>query len=114
MNLYVIPAFLLLSIMVVAMVIISGAMRRFIEGDFKNILRWLRTCLWYTTFSYIILVTSDLFQPSGVLREVMTFVMYISMAIVGYCILKAAVLINEFSKGYGFATMLDRIVKKKR
>jgi len=114
MALESVPAGLLLVVMIVAMSMITVSMRRFIEGDFKRILHWLRNCLWFTTIGYGIFVVREFGAVSGSLGDILIWVIYACMLVVGFCILKAAMLINAFTKSYGFATMMDQLVVKKK
>jgi hypothetical protein len=103
MILYTIPAVLSLLIIAAAVLIITIAMRRFLKGEFRQILKWLVMSFWFMALPYSLFVFREIRGDQCMAYDEISWVIYICMVIVGLGILKAAMLLNKFSKVYGFA-----------
>jgi putative effector of murein hydrolase LrgA (UPF0299 family) len=109
MTLYTIPAVASLAIIGFAVLLITLAARKFMEGDFKKILTWLLVGMWFMALPYTLFIARELLGECEV-HEAISWAIYLCMIVVGLCILRASMLLYNFSKEYGFA---DFAKKKK-
>ena len=100
---YTVPAVLSLLIIAAAVAIITIATRRFLKGEFRQILNWLVVSFWFMAIPYSLFVFREIMGDNCMAYEEISWVIYVCMVIVGLGILKAAMLLNKFSKVYGFA-----------
>lgn len=98
---YTVPAVLSYMIIVASVVLITISTRRFLEGEFKDILKWLLAGFWFMALPYTLFIIREIMSPS--VNISISWAIYVCMVVVGLCILKAALLLDKFSRVYGFA-----------
>jgi hypothetical protein len=100
---YTVPAVLSLLIIAAAVLIITIATRRFLKGEFRQILNWLVFSFWFMALPYTLFVFREIQGENCMAYDEISWIIYICMVIVGLGIFRAAMLLNRFSKVYGFA-----------
>ena len=98
---YEIVALVSLLIIGFSVLLMTLAAKKFVKGEFKSILTWLLIGMWFMAFPYTLFIWREVTGTFGDLA--ISWVIYVSMVIVGVCIFKAAKNLYEFSKSYGFA-----------
>jgi len=98
---YTVTAVVSYGIIILAVALMTLATKRFLSGEFKEILKWLLIGLWFMAIPYTLFIYREIVEPSENLN--ISWMIYACMVIVGLCILKSARLLDNFSKVYGFA-----------
>lgn len=104
-NQMVIIPFLLgmasLSMILSAVIIMTISYHRFLKSEFKKILKWLLFALYSMAVPYTLFMMREMI-PLGYVNEIISWVIFFFMIIMALCLVKASLILNQFSKTVGF------------
>ena len=99
------------SVVLIAVIIMTGAYRRFLNGKFKEMLGWILLAFWFMAVPY----TSFVLRDTGLLidyeHEISLFI-YFCMTITSICLILGAIKLANYSKVFGFADVKAKFEKK--
>lgn len=106
-------AFLSWAIVLIAVILMTGAYRKFLDGQLKSILRWIILAMWFMAVPYTIFILRDAHFLDG-LGEEISYIIYGFMIITSIFLIKGALSLVEFSNVFGFADLKKRFIEKKK
>ena len=101
------------ALVVIAVILMTGAYRKFLGGQFKSMLGWILLGLWFMAVPY----TAFILQDAGFLDafgEKISYFIYIFMILVALFLVKGALSLVEFSKVYGFADVKEKMEEMRK
>jgi len=111
MAMYALLTAIFWVILTEAIVIITLSARRFVKGEFKDVLRWLIIGLWLMCFGYTFFLIREIREPETFWEA--QWATYLLMSVSAVYILKAAMLLQKFSKLYGFSDLDSKKMDKR-
>jgi hypothetical protein len=104
------------SLVLIAVILMSGAYRKFLKGKFKSMLRWILLSFWFMAVPYTAFVLRDGHYLEEFSEDQIGFFIYFFMIISSIFLIKGAFALVEFSNVFGFADLKHKMstAKKKK
>lgn len=84
-------------------IVLSGAARRFIKGEFKDFINWIIAAAVCFVFGSLLLLLHAAFITNPYYSYMFLIVAGFSLVLTSICFIEAALLLHGISKVYGFA-----------
>lgn len=110
MHEFLFLAILSWALVLIAVILMSGSYRRFLDGSLKSMLRWILIGLWFMAVPYTAFILRDAHYFEGMDDEISYFI-YFTMIITAIFLIIGAYKLHLFSKVYGFADTKKRMHK---
>ncbi len=94
------------SVVLIAVIIMTGAYRRFLDGKFKKMLGWILLAFWFMAVPYTAFVLRDTDWLIDYEHEISLFI-YAFMTITSFCLILGAMKLADYSKVFGFADVKE-------
>ncbi|VVC03820.1 Uncharacterised protein [Candidatus Bilamarchaeum dharawalense] len=102
-ELYIILAVISLLLVLVAVVLMTMAVRRFVKGELRSFLTWMLIGFWLMAIPYSLFIIREVYVISGEQSSLVSLIIYACMCVVALCVLRASFILDKFSKVFGFA-----------
>jgi len=99
------------SVVLIAVIIMTGAYRRFLGGKFKELLGWILLAFWFMAVPYTAFVLRDTDWLIDYEHEISLFI-YFCMTITSIFLAVGAIRLADYSKVFGFADVKEKFEKK--
>ena len=107
MHEFLFLALLSWALVLIAVILMSGAYRKFLDGKLKSLLGWILAAFWFMALPYTSFILRDADLLNSYVEEISYFI-YFCMIVVSLCLTKGALELVEFSNVYGFADVKKR------
>jgi len=100
------------ALVVIAVILMTGAYRKFLGGQFKSMLGWILVAFWFMAVPYTAFILRDAHLLDSFGDEISYFI-YLCMIVVSVFLVKGAVALVEFSNAFGFADVKEKMAERR-